>query len=173
VKRIVAELRSLGVAAVKRAGRRGLESVYRLDLAKIAEITRPFWHLLGADIAVWIDATFPDESVAPSDNGEDAWRVGRTADAGASPTNVVKIEEVRRRRADSVSRAIARDVAPSAFERGIRRLVHERRREYLVFVAASGLFARYVERQFCHKIERAVRRLFPEIRRAIFTVPPG
>lgn len=170
VKRILAELRTLGILAVKRAGRKGLVTVYCLDLAKIAEITRPFWHVLGADIAARLDTAFPDESPVPAAQGNNTSRVEHTADADASPTNVVKIDEVRRRCADPVRHAIAREVDPPAFDRWIRPLVHERREDCLVFVATSSFVASYVERQFGHKIERAVRHIFPEIRRVMFTV---
>lgn len=172
VKRILAELRSLGILAVKRAGRKGLVTVYCLDLAKIAQITRPFWHVLGADIAARLDTAFPDESAGLEDYGEDASRGEHAADADASPTNIVKIDEVRRQRADPVRQAIAREVAPPAFERWIRPLVHERRQDCLVFVAASSFVASYVERQFGQKIERTIQQLFPDIRRVMFTVAP-
>lgn len=171
VKRILAELRTLGILAVKRAGRKGLVTVYCLDLAKIADITRPFWHVLGADIAARLDAAFPEENAVPAAAGENASRVDQTADA--SPTNIVKIDEVRRQRADPVRQAIAREVAPPAFDRWIRPLVHERRQDCLVFVAASSFVASYVERQFGHKIERVIQQLFPDIRRVMFTVAPS
>lgn len=173
VKRIIAELRTLGILAVKRAGRKGLVTVYCLDLAKIAEITRPFWHVLGADIAARLDSAFPGENAAPEADGENATRVEQTANADASPTNVVKIDEFRRQRADPVRQAIARDVDPPTFERWIRPLVHERREDCFVFVAASSFIASYVERQFGYKIERAVQRIFPEIRRVMFTFTPN
>ena len=170
VKRILTELRTLGILAVKRAGRKGLVTVYRLDLAKIAEITRPFWHVLAADIAARLDTAFPDENTVPAADEDSTSRVEQTADADASPTNVVKIDEARRQRADPVRQAIAREVAPPAFDRWIRPLIHERREDCLVFVAPSSFVANYVERQFGHKIERAIRQLFPEIRRVTFTV---
>lgn len=173
VKRILAELRTLGVLAVKRAGRKGMVTVYCLDLAKIADITRPFWHVLGADIAARLDTAFPDENTAPAADEDNTSRVEQTADADASSTNIVKFDEVRRQRADPVRQAIAREVAPPAFDRWIRPLVHERRQDRLVFVAASSFVASYVERQFGHKIERAVRQIFPNIRRVLFTVAPG
>jgi citrate lyase gamma subunit len=40
-------------------------------------------------------------------------------------------------------------------------------------VAASSFVASYVERQFGHKIERAVQQLLPDIRRVMFTVAPS
>lgn len=173
VKRILAELRTLGVLAVKRAGRKGLVTVYCLNLTRIADITRPFWHVLGADIAARLDSAFPDESAGSTADGDNTDRVEQTADARTLPTNIVKMEEVRRLRADPVLQAIAREVAQPAFDRWIRPLVHERREDCLVFVAASSFVASYVERQFGHKIERVVQQLFPEIRRVMFKVAPG
>jgi citrate lyase gamma subunit len=40
-------------------------------------------------------------------------------------------------------------------------------------VEVGSFVACYVERQFGHKIERAIQQLFPDIRRVIFTVEPS
>lgn len=173
VKRILGELKALGIVAVKRAGRKGLVTVYRLDLARIAEITRPFWHILGADIAARLDTTFPDERAVSATADENSARFDRDAEISANPSNVVKIADVRLRRADPVRHAIAEEITPPAFERWIRPLVHKRRDDCYVFIAPSSFIASYVERQFGHKIERAVRQLFPEIRRVTFSTAPG
>ena len=173
VKRILADLRALGILAVKRAGRKGIVTVYSLDLAKIAAITRPCWHVLGADIAGRLDMAFPDECAALGVDGDTAPGVDRAADGESASAEVVPADVGPEQRADPIRRAIACDVASPAFDRWIRPLVHERRDDCLVFVAASSFVASYVERQFGHKIERAVRHLFPEIRRVTFKAAPG
>jgi chromosomal replication initiation ATPase DnaA len=86
---------------------------------------------------------------------------------------VVRIEEVRRQRGDPVRHALAQEIPPPAFERWIKPLVHERRDDGVVFTAASSFVANYVERQFGHRIERAIRALFPDIRRVMFVAAPG
>ena len=173
VKRVLAELRDIGVLAVKRAGRKGLVTVYSLDLSRIAAITRPYWNLLGADIAARLDAAFP-EKVAPVSALEapSAAREDVAGDIGQQ-SNVVGIAEVRRQRADPVRHALAQEISPPAFERWIKPLVHERRDDGVVFTAASSFVANYVERQFGHRIERAIRQLFPDIRRVMFIAAPG
>ena len=173
VKRILCDLRALGILAVKRAGRKGTVTVYSLDLAKIAAITRPCWHVLGADIAARLDMAFPHELAASDLDGDSKSAVDCTADDEPASENVVREEVGLKQGADPIRRAIASDVASPAFDRWISPLVHERREDCLVFVAASSFVASYVERQFGHKIERAVRHLFPEIRRVMFKAAPG
>jgi hypothetical protein len=173
VKRIITELREIGILAVKRAGRKGLVTVYSLDLARIAEITRPFWHVLGADIAARLDAVFPTERATVEATEEAQSTIELSAERGRIQSNIVKIEDARRQRVDPVRQAIAREMEPPAFDRWIRPLGHERRNDSFVFTASSSFMASYVERQFGHKIERAIRQLFPEIRRVAFAVSPS
>jgi hypothetical protein len=173
VKRLLAELRSLGVLAVKRAGRKGHVTVYCLDLLRIAEITRPLWNALGSDIAARLDAAFPYERAAPGLSETTTTTDDGSTDTRCPKANVVMIGEVRQQRAEPIRQAIVGEFARPTYDRWIKPLILERQGTCLVCVAQSSFVASYVERQFGLKIERAVQQIYPDIAKVIFKVAPS
>lgn len=168
VKRLVAELKSQGILAVKRAGVRGRVTTYRLGLEAIIEITRPYWGRLGRDIKARLDENFPesggidqdadvtahgsrpDTTVQPILQGEGVHDGGPEADRADNGPFIRAMREVFR------GEAFARWFGGARIEQGGSRVVLHVR---------SKFAADYIEANYGDQLDRLAERLHPQVRR--------
>lgn len=154
VKRIMAELKELGVIHVARLGCRGRVTSYRLSLDAIARLTRAAWHRLGADIVARLDAMFPDHT----ENAETD-SIAHTNTNQEEQSNVVPLKSFKKLSppSDPIKLELARHLSSVVMDRWINDLTFEMKDRVFYIRSQSKFRLHYVEQKYDALIRSVVK----------------
>jgi hypothetical protein len=161
VKRLVAELKKHGILTIKRAGVRGRVTTYRLGVEVIAELTRPFWARLGADIQARLEANFPPRHTSHNDAPERPSlpeRREENAEFEGDGTRRVSLDE-------PLLQALREEIPGDRFSRWFSGIVVEGSTERVVLRAPTKFIADYIEINFGDLLDRVGKSIYPHVRR--------